>query len=81
MPAAFRVWSVDLCLAKGTGNDDGGGGGESLSMGTVIFTTCRLVNTMGLNRSTPQRGRGRKVQMATHRQHEVHARSYRRFFM
>jgi hypothetical protein len=37
---AFCVWSVDLCLAKGIGNDfggGGGGGGGSLSIGTVIL--------------------------------------------
>ena len=49
---------VDLCLAKGTGNDDGGGGvgngGDSLFIGTVLFTTSRLANTMCLNRPTAQ---------------------------
>jgi hypothetical protein len=63
---AFCVWSVDLCLAKGIGNDFGGGGGGgnrggSPVIGTVIFTTSRLANAMGLNRSTPQPGRGQSM--------------------
>ncbi len=49
---------VDLCLAKGIGNDSGGGGGGngggSLAIGTVIFTTSRLTNAMGLNRFSPR---------------------------
>lgn len=57
VPAEFRVCSVDLCLAKGTGNDDGGSGGgggggeseESLSMGTVYkHDLSRLANAMGV---------------------------------
>lgn len=61
MPA-FCVWSVDLCLAKGIGNDFGGGGrGGFPVIGTVIFTTSRLAKAMGLNRSTLQPGRGQSM--------------------
>jgi len=38
---------VDLCLAKGTGNDEGGGGGGNGGgslIGTVLFTTSRWEN-------------------------------------
>lgn len=39
MPAAFCVWSVDLCLAKGIGKNSGGGGGGGNRGGSPVIGT------------------------------------------